>query len=583
MEPNLPYGKPDRGSRGFILIFSLIMVMAISALAVGMIFNAHTGKITALNIKNKIQGFYASDGMVTLLAQEMIDGRAKVYIDSTHTGKISGEVWDPVSGTGIQGFRSHINGHPRPDRVAESGYLGAYWKDAEGGVRWKGFILPPVTGSYTFIARSEGASAFHLSKDHSPANLSRSPLAFLDNGTGMWPTSGSGVSKPRYLEAGKRYYFEFLHRCKEGRLLGQVGWKGPDFIHELPIPGKRLALQSYDPISVYDTTNLGPLGIHFAVSSLGQDMYGLSVDSYKRATGGDTSFHQPLNQVLSLSGTRKSPPDSQWVKVLYYDFNARASAGNPEFQPKGVTWRVFEVAAGMVKPRLSTYDRTNADFFGLDSIPKPERGPLVKHSCRLDKWFRPWAPGDFMVPAYAAGDDDCTPVAAAHDRSFENVVIKDSLLFRRNAAIGPNVYDFQGTRIAPSGLWEFFPIDNRGFGNDSLDEWRRPRNFSFCMEMHSEFIHTSGMNFTFRGDDDMWLYIGDSLVLDLGYIHNQATGVVELDELTHLKFGETYGFHLYYCERLAWRSNLRITSNIPLQSHKGRASRNWSRDYGSLD
>ncbi|HLP42965.1 MAG TPA: fibro-slime domain-containing protein, partial [Fibrobacteria bacterium] len=127
------------------------------------------------------------------------------------------------------------------------------------------------------------------------------------------------------------------------------------------------------------------------------------------------------------------------------------------------------------------------------------------------------------------------------------------------------------------------PLDGRGYG----DEGRRDlsgalHNFSFCMELHTLFEHTSGMVFEFNGDDDVWMYVNDSLVMDIGYIHASTSSSVNLDDLP-LTFGETYPLDFFYCERQTGSSSIDLITNLPVLQIAGKASSSWKRDYGKLD
>ena len=64
----------NRSEDGFILIFSLLLLMGISAMEIGMMVNAKHAKINAQNHKNRIMAFATSEGMQVLLEQEISVG-----------------------------------------------------------------------------------------------------------------------------------------------------------------------------------------------------------------------------------------------------------------------------------------------------------------------------------------------------------------------------------------------------------------------------------------------------------------------------------------------------------------------------
>lgn len=563
-----------RSESGFILIFTILMLLGISTLAIGMVFNAHHGQVAAQNYKHRIRAFYASDGMRALLAQEVMDGNIKRYIDTSMLAEINGEIWNGAGG-GMAAFKSAMSIRG-PDETKISPYLGSNWKyRSDYGVRWRGYVIPPATGSYTFFIRSDDQGDFRLSTDDLPANLSPSPIADVASLAFLWPSNGSGVSKPVTLKIGMRYYFEFLHTQGIGAGFGQIGWRGPNYMTERPIPGKRLASYGSKKQN-WDTTMVCKGKVKYAVAEAGPLVYTLNTEAIMGGKG-DTTFRSPLNQTLSLRGDNPAPPESLWQRVIFYDFHANES--NPDFN-RGVEMEGGMVTPGMVQTKGLRYTTENAAYFGLDSIGKPKVGSS-RYSCGVEKWFVEWKPGWAKTYEYALGSGDCLVSSPGHDTAFKNIVFKDSLLFLRRDDLGTNAYQFK--RFGIAGAPAFMPLDGKGFGHEGVTDLDgNLHNYSFCMELHSHFEHTSGMNFEFNGDDDVWLFINDSLVIDLGYVHPSQYATVSLDDLP-LTFGETYPLDFFFCERKRVGSSIDLITNLPVLLKATKPSSSWKRDYGNLE
>jgi fibro-slime domain-containing protein len=107
----------------------------------------------------------------------------------------------------------------------------------------------------------------------------------------------------------------------------------------------------------------------------------------------------------------------------------------------------------------------------------------------------------------------------------------------------------------------FFPLDGMGFGNSPGQQ----HNFHFTTETHFKFGYVAGQKFTFRGDDDLWIYVNGKLALDLGGMHMPIQATIDFDAQAAelgIVAGGTYQMDVFHAERHTDQSNFRIETNI---------------------
>ena len=169
-------------------------------------------------------------------------GFLAVACPATHAGSITREVYSNIGGNAISDLISSPNYPNAPSETSElTDFFEAPTDVAEAyGQRVRGYIVPPVTGDYTFWIASDDNGALYLSTDSNPAN--KQLIAQVTGWTSprQWDVEAAQRSASIRLEASRAYYIEALMKEGGGGDNLAVRWLRPDGLDEGPIPATYL-------------------------------------------------------------------------------------------------------------------------------------------------------------------------------------------------------------------------------------------------------------------------------------------------------------------------------------------------------
>jgi fibro-slime domain-containing protein len=110
----------------------------------------------------------------------------------------------------------------------------------------------------------------------------------------------------------------------------------------------------------------------------------------------------------------------------------------------------------------------------------------------------------------------------------------------------------------------FFPLDGQGWQDHAIAQDGHVHNFAYCLQIHGRFAYEGGETFWFQGDDDVWVYLDNRLMIDLGGPHTDISASISLDTIG-FTVGNNYRFDFFYCERHTIASEMELTTSIAIQ------------------
>jgi fibro-slime domain-containing protein len=234
----------------------------------------------------------------------------------------------------------------------------------------------------------------------------------------------------------------------------------------------------------------------------------------------------------SCSGDLELPSSLQ-MRVTYRDFKINAAPnGHPHFE------------------------NDNADDNNKGMVGQPCTAANQATTCgRLDSAGKPQAAGTFSSLPGGAGATGAQRFSTWYQNTntlgFDIAVVTDSLTLTQIGGATSEVYEYQSAAQ--------FPLNLRGLGNtcgsaagSELMPVPQPpatcppgercntccnaggicvgRNYTFTTELRYFFQYQGGETLTFRGDDDVWVFINGRLAVDVGGVHCAEVGRVILGD-----------------------------------------------------
>ena len=235
--------------------------------------------------------------------------------------------------------------------------------------------------------------------------------------------------------------------------------------------------------------------------------------------------------------------------------------------------------AGTVVPPVMDANRPDLAF---DSVPPPDDAGMCVRDLRAvvrdfrsgEKDGQPKHPdfeykvaidpgivapllGSDQKPVYAGGTQGTTTTKENFDQWYRDVP-GINITFEKTIPLTPDA--------ARAGVWvfdsdAFYPLGNdEGWGNQYLDH-----NQDFTTEIHITFPYKGGEHFTFRGDDDLFLFVNGHLAVDLGGVHDALTGTVDLDARAgelQLQLGQMNRMDIFQAERHCCQSTFHLETTL---------------------
>ena len=199
-----------------------------------------------------------------------------------------------------------------------------------------------------------------------------------------------------------------------------------------------------------------------------------------------------------------------------------------------------------------------------------------------------WKPVTDVLPdgrTYNTVVNECDTIRMYYDASIDRYVIASANELVYDGYAFYNTYPFMD-RVEKK-IFNLSPIDGLGFEKNGVKTdpsnyygtqagWQPEyanTNVSFTLHASGMFIYYEDQEqmFDFVGDDDVYFFINDKLVMDIGGTHSAAYFSMNLKEANEkyslgMEDGGIYSFDMFYADRHTHGSNMKLSTNIKIVS-----------------
>lgn len=467
-------------------------------------------------------------------------------------------------------------------------------------------------------------------------------IFYSSAGSGTWPANNQKASQTEnlvlpskdssekcfYADSGDDIVYEAFENSQTGQSYKRSGYWGKPFQVRDAESGKenkdvvKITNSSFaedkDPDALYINSTFYDYYTDYELNGNNRKDYGGSNGGSQRNWVNFRQFDQALSDYYQNNGVSKNDAiytgqfqpngwniDFQYANLDLYgwsssgtDYNTFISNNNSSFDVSGGGEKYDYATQNIVNHTLKnstpqTYDGKalspyfNEDFLMGNNSKNTKLGEIYKNVAF------PFTKQDVSGVDYWVFDSSKTTLAMRQEQGTSNYHLKDV----GNKAWAQNV-NSSGTTTGDkvSETYGFFPFNenttpvsgknyNYGFGTKLEFKFRLTENGTVKDSSNKDVP----IKFEFSGDDDVWVFVDNQLVLDVGGDHGKVTGTIDFANLTSTvsdvkaSANNTGGTNqasiasvindtnrtdehtltMFYMERGMWESNMKVQFNFP--------------------